>query len=98
MADWSQFGNPRVDEENVQLSERLSDFLGDFPLIGRIPRVGVDDDYIAQFFASRIYGSRAVTSDGDSGAFFQESASRFKPDAAGSARDQSALSLESCHE
>jgi hypothetical protein len=47
LADRPQVGNPRIDEENVQLSKCPSDFPGNFPLIGLIPRVGLDDDYFA---------------------------------------------------
>jgi len=39
-----QFDNPCIDEEDVQLSERLSDLLGNFALVGRISRVSLDDD------------------------------------------------------
>jgi hypothetical protein len=70
LTDWFQFGNPRIDEEDVQLSERLSDFLGNFALVRRISRIGLDDDYIAQFLASRIQTCLAETSDRDSGPFF----------------------------
>jgi hypothetical protein len=97
LADRSQFSNTRIDEENIQLSEPLSAFLGNGPLIRRISRVGLDDNHIGQLFASRIDASRAETSDRDSRAFFYESAGRFESDAAGSARDQSTFSLESCH-
>ena len=51
-------------------SERLTDFLGNFALVRRISRVGLDDDYIAQFLASRIQTCLAETSDRDSGPFF----------------------------
>ena len=51
-------------------SERLTDFLGNFALVRRISRVGLDDDYIAQFLASRIQSCLAETSDRDSGPFF----------------------------
>src|SRR5579885_1611630 len=54
LADWLQFGDPRIDKEYVQLSECFSDFVGNFTLLCRIPRVGLDDNCIAQFLASRI--------------------------------------------
>jgi hypothetical protein len=69
LADRFQFGNPRIDEEDVQLSERLSDFFGNFALVRRISRVRHDDDYIAQFLASRIRACLVETSDRDSGSF-----------------------------
>jgi hypothetical protein len=98
LAERFQFDNPCIDEEDVQLSERLSDLLGNFALVSRISRVSLDDDYIAQFLASRFQTYVAETCDRDSGAFLKESASSFESDPAGPARDQSALSLKSCHE
>jgi hypothetical protein len=43
LADWLQFGDPRIDKEDVQLSECLSDFVGNFALLRRVSRVGLDD-------------------------------------------------------
>jgi len=70
LADWLQFGDPRIDKEDVQLSEYLSDFVGNFALLCRVSRVGLDDNCIAQFLASRIQGCFAESSNRDSGSLF----------------------------
>jgi hypothetical protein len=69
LADWLQFGDPRIDKEDVQLSECRSDFVGNFALLRRVSRVGLDDNCIAQLLTSRIQGCFAESSDRDSGSF-----------------------------
>src|SRR5262249_47064537 len=98
LADWFQFGNSGIDEEDVQHSKRLADFLGNLAVVRRFSRVGLDHDYIAQFLASRIQTCLVETSNRDSRSFLQESASSFESDSASTAGDQSAFSLESWHE
>jgi hypothetical protein len=70
LADWFQVGNPRIDEKDVQLSERRADFLGNFALFRGIRCVGLDDSDTVQFLASRIQSGFAMSCDCDTRTFF----------------------------
>jgi hypothetical protein len=69
LANRFQFDNSRIDKEDVQQPECLSDFVRNFALLRSIPCVGLNDDYIPKLLASRIQACLAEASDRDSCSF-----------------------------